>query len=127
MSQGTKYNSFKDNSTLSGTLTLSAASDKFQTADPDGSARTVQLPDLRDHTNDTTSGTGQVGTDLYADHSSGFFVINNAANGDEALNIKGWNGTNTTTTLGTPTQAESAICYWTGSTKGWIVNVVSNA
>lgn len=125
MSQGTKYNS-TNVETLSGNKTLVATDAKFQILDPTA-ARDVTLPDLLDSTNDTTSGTGTVGTDVYADHSSGYFVIENTANAAEVISVKGWNGTNSTTALGTPTQNESAICTWTGSTHGWNVNVVANS
>ena len=127
MTQGTKYDSFTD-TVLSGTLTLTASSAKYQRVDPDGSARTVQLPDLRSKTTDINSeATGDFETDRYADMHGGFFHIENYAGGSEVLNIKGWNGTNTTTTLATPDQNESALCYWTGNSKGWVVDVVANA
>jgi hypothetical protein len=117
MSQGTKYNSAE---VQSGTPSLTATSAKYQFIDPAGGNKNCDLPDLRDHTNDATSGTGTVGTDLYADHSSGSFVISNTADASEIITIRGWNGSSTTGTICTPTQNETAILTWTGSTNGWI-------
>jgi hypothetical protein len=117
MSQGTKYNSAE---VQSGAPSLTATSAKYQFIDPDGSGRNCDLPDLRDSTNDTTSGTGTVGTDVFADHSSGSFVISNTANGAEVITIRGWNGSSATGTICTPTQNETAILTWTGATNGWI-------
>ena len=125
MSQGTKYNS-TNVETLTGETTLTATSDKVQVLDPDG-AKTLNLPDLRNATVDATSGTGTVGTALYADHSSGYFLVMNNASGAEVITIKGWNGSATDGTLGTPTQNESAECVWSGSSKGWIVSVSANS
>ena len=116
MSQGTKYNSAE---VQSGQPTLTATSAKYQFIDPTGN-KNLDLPDLRDSTNDATSGTGTVGTDVFADHSSGSFVISNTADGAEVITIRGWNGSSTTGTICTPTQNETAILTWTGSTNGWI-------
>ena len=125
MSQGTKYNS-TNVETLAANKTLVATAAKFQILAPAGD-RDVTLPDIKNDTNDATSGTGTVGTDLFADHNSGFFYIENTANASEVITVKGWNGTNSTTALGTPGQNEAAICYWTGSAHGWNVNVVANS
>jgi len=123
MTQGTKYDSA---TTATGAQTLTATSDKYQFIDPDGTVN-VDLPDLRNETNDTTSGTGVVGTTLYADQSAGHFVISNTAGGAEVMTIRGWNGSSATGTICTPTQNETAILYWTGSTSGWIGTAASDA
>ena len=119
MTQGTKYDS-ASSGTWSAADMLSATSAKFQFIDPGGSARNLDLPDLRNSTNDTTSGTGTVGTDVYADHNMGTFVISNTADGSEVITIRGWNGSSATATICTPTQNETAIVHWTGEDKGWI-------
>ena len=119
MTQGTKYDS-ASSGTLSSADMLSATSAKFQFIDPGGSARNLDLPDLRNSTNDTTSGTGTVGTDVYADHNMGTFIISNTADASEVITIRGWNGSSTTGTICTPTQNETAIVHWTGEDKGWI-------
>ena len=116
---GNKYES-SNAETLSGTKTLAVTDAKHQFLDPGGSARNVDLPDLRNSTNDTTSGTGTVGTDVYADHNMGTFIISNTADASEVITIRGWNGSSTTGTICTPTQSETAILTWTGATNGWI-------
>jgi len=107
MTQGTKYDSATSGNWSAADM-LSATSDKFQ------------FIDLRNSTNDTTSGTGTVGTDVYADHNMGTFVISNTADGSEVITIRGWNGSSATGTICTPTQNETAIVHWTGNDKGWI-------
>ena len=116
MTQGTKYDS---STAVTGTQSLTATSDKFQFIDPAGNVN-VDLPDLRNATNTTTSGTGTVGTALYSDQSAGHFTISNTANAGEVITVRGWNGSSTTGTICTPTQNETAIVTWTGVTSGWI-------
>ena len=120
MTQGTKYTSTSSGDWSSATM-LSATSDKYQFIDPTGSARNLDLPDLRNQTSDSNSeGTGTYGTDRYADQSGGTFVISTTADGAEVITIRGWNGSSTTGTICTPTQNETAIVHWTGATRGWI-------
>jgi hypothetical protein len=52
--------------------------------------------------------------------NSGYFVISNTADAAEVITVRGWNGSSTTGTIMTPTQNETAICVWTGTTSGWI-------
>ena len=66
------------------------------------------------------AGTGTAGTTRYADTQGGFFVISNTADAAEVITVRGWNGSSTTGTIMTPTQNETALCYWTGATNGWI-------
>tara|TARA_R100001463_G_scaffold17895_3_gene45186 strand:- start:499 stop:876 length:378 start_codon:yes stop_codon:yes gene_type:complete len=118
MSQGTKYESSE---VQSGTPSLTATSAKYQFIDPAGGGKNCDLPDLRSATTDINSeGTGTAGTTRYADLQGGFFVISNTADAAEVLTIRGWNGSSTTGTIMTPTQNETAVCYWTGATSGWI-------
>ena len=106
---------------LSGAKTLAVTDAKFQFLDPGGSGRNVDLPDMRTLTTDINSeGTGDAGTDRYADTQGGFFVISNTADAAEVITVRGWNGSTTTGTIMTPTQNETAVCYWTGATNGWI-------
>ena len=120
MSQGTKYSS-SNAETLSGAKTLTATDAKNQFLDPGGSGRNVDLPDMRTLTTDINSeGTGDAGTDRYADTQGGFFVISNTADAAEVITVRGWNGSTTTGTIMTPTQNETGVCYWTGATSGWI-------
>tara|TARA_A100001515_G_C4514273_1_gene191225 strand:- start:272 stop:661 length:390 start_codon:yes stop_codon:yes gene_type:complete len=117
---GNKYES-SNAETLSGAKTLAVTDAKFQFLDPGGSARNVDLPDLRTLTTDTNSeATGDAGTDRYVDAQGGFFSISNTADGSEVITVRGWNGSSTTGTICTPTQNETAFLYWTGATNGWI-------
>ena len=117
---GNKYES-SNAETLSGAKTLAVTDSKYQFLDPGGSARNVDLPDMRPLTTDINSeGTGDAGTDRYVDAQGGFFVISNTADGSEVITVRGWNGSSTTGTIMTPTQNETALCYWTGATNGWI-------
>ena len=117
---GNKYES-SNAETLSGAKSLAVTDAKFQFLDPGGSGRNVDLPDLRTATTDINSeGTGTAGTTRYADTQGGFFVISNTADGSEVITVRGWNGSTTTGTIMTPTQDETAVCYWTGATNGWI-------
>ena len=117
---GNKYES-SSAETLSGAKTLAVTDAKYQFLDPGGSGRNVDLPDMRTLTSDINSeGTGDAGTDRYVDQQTGYFVISNTADAAEVLTIRGWNGSNTTGTIMTPTQNETAICIWTGATNGWI-------
>ncbi len=117
---GNKYES-SNAETLSGAKTLAVTDAKFQFLDPGGSGRNVDLPDMRTLTTDINSeGTGDAGTDRYADTQGGFFVISNTADAAEVITVRGWNGSTTTGTIMTPTQNETAVCYWTGATNGWI-------
>lgn len=117
---GNKYDS-SSAETLSGAKTLAVTDAKFQFLDPGGSGRNCDLPDLRTATTDINSeGTGTAGTTRYADTQGGFFVISNTADAAEVITVRGWNGSSTTGTIMTPTQNETAVCYWTGSTSGWI-------
>ena len=117
---GNKYES-SNAETLSGAKTLAVTDAKFQFLDPGGSGRNVDLPDMRTLTTDINSeGTGDAGTDRYADTQGGFFVISNTADAAEVITVRGWNGSTTTGTIMTPTQDETAVCYWTGATNGWI-------
>ena len=117
---GNKYES-SNAETLSGAKTLAVTDSKYQFLDPGGSGRNVDLPDMRTLTTDINSeGTGDAGTDRYVDAQSGFFVISNTADGSEVITVRGWNGSTTTGTIMTPTQNETAVCYWTGATNGWI-------
>jgi hypothetical protein len=117
---GNKYDS-SNAETLSGAKTLAVTDAKFQFLDPGGSARNVDLPDLRTLTTDTNSeGTGDAGTDRYVDAQGGYFVISNTADGSEVITVRGWNGSSTTGTICTPTQNETALLHWTGATNGWI-------
>ena len=117
---GNKYES-SNAETLSGAKTLAVTDSKYQFLDPGGSGRNVDLPDMRTLTTDINSeGTGDAGTDRYVDAQSGFFVISNTADGSEVITVRGWNGSSTTGTIMTPTQNETAVCYWTGATNGWI-------
>lgn len=117
---GNKYES-SNAETLSGAKTLAVTDAKFQFLDPGGSGRNVDLPDMRTLTTDINSeGTGDAGTDRYADTQGGFFVISNTADAAEVITVRGWNGSSTTGTIMTPTQNETAVCYWTGATNGWI-------
>ena len=77
--------------TLSGTLTLTKSSASHQALDPGGSARNVDLPDM-----------GAFG--------SGTFHIDNTADGSEVITLR--DAANSNATVGTPTQNESATCYW---------------
>ena len=120
MTQGTKYTSTSSGDWSSATM-LSATSDKYQFIDTAGSARNLDLPDLRNQTSDSNSeGTGTYGTDRYVDMNQGTFIISNTADGSEVMTIRGWNGSSTTGTICTPTQNETAILTWTGATSGWI-------
>ena len=117
---GNKYES-SNAETLSGAKTLAVTDAKFQFLDPGGSGRNVDLPDMRTLTTDINSeGTGDAGTDRYVDTQGGFFVISNTADAAEVITVRGWNGSTTTGTIMTPTQNETAVCYWTGATNGWI-------
>ena len=117
---GNKYES-SNAETLSGAKTLAVTDSKYQFLDPGGSGRNVDLPDMRTLTTDINSeGTGDAGTDRYADTQGGFFVISNTADAAEVITVRGWNGSTTTGTIMTPTQNETAVCYWTGATNGWI-------
>lgn len=117
---GNKYES-SSAETLSGAKTLAVTDAKYQFLDPGGSNRNVDLPDMRTLTTDINSeGTGDAGTDRYADTQGGFFVISNTADAAEVITVRGWNGSSTTGTIMTPTQNETAVCYWTGATNGWI-------
>ena len=117
---GNKYNS-SNAETLSGAKTLAVTDAKFQFLDPGGSARNVDLPDLRTLTTDTNSeATGDAGTDRYVDAQGGYFVISNTADAAEVITVRGWNGSSTTGTICTPTQNETALLHWTGATNGWI-------
>ena len=117
---GNKYES-SNAETLSGAKSLAVTDAKFQFLDPGGSARNCDLPDLRTATTDINSeGTGTAGTTRYADTQGGFFVISNTADAAEVITVRGWNGSSTTGTIMTPTQNETALCYWTGATNGWI-------
>lgn len=117
---GNKYES-SNAETLSGAKSLAVTDAKFQFLDPGGSGRNVDLPDMRTLTTDINSeGTGDAGTDRYADTQGGFFVISNTADAAEVITVRGWNGSSTTGTIMTPTQNETAVCYWTGATNGWI-------
>ena len=117
---GNKYES-SNAETLSGAKTLAVTDSKYQFLDPGGSGRNVDLPDMRTLTTDINSeGTGDAGTDRYADTQGGFFVISNTADAAEVITVRGWNGSSTTGTIMTPTQDETAVCYWTGATNGWI-------
>ena len=117
---GNKYES-SNAETLSGAKTLAVTDSKYQFLDPGGSGRNVDLPDMRTLTTDINSeGTGDAGTDRYADTQGGFFVISNTADAAEVITVRGWNGSTTTGTTMTPTQNETAICIWTGATNGWI-------
>ena len=117
---GNKYDS-SNAETLSGAKSLAVTDAKYQFLDPGGSARNVDLPDMRTLTTDINSeGTGDAGTDRYVDTQGGFFVISNTADAAEVITVRGWNGSSTTGTIMTPTQNETAVCYWTGSTSGWI-------
>ena len=117
---GNKYES-SNAETLSGAKTLAVTDAKFQFLAPGGSGRNVDLPDMRTLTTDINSeGTGDAGTDRYADTQGGFFVISNTADAAEVITVRGWNGSTTTGTIMTPTQNETAVCYWTGATNGWI-------
>ena len=117
---GNKYES-SNAETLSGAKTLAVTDAKFQFLDPGGSARNVDLPDLRTLTTDTNSeGTGDAGTDRYVDAQGGYFVISNTADASEVITVRGWNGSSTTGTICTPTQNETALLHWTGATNGWI-------
>ena len=117
---GNKYES-SNAETLSGAKTLAVTDSKYQFLDPGGSARNVDLPDMRTLTTDINSeGTGTAGTTRYADTQGGFFVISNTADAAEVITVRGWNGSSTTGTIMTPTQNETAVCYWTGATSGWI-------
>ena len=96
---GNKYDS-SNAETLSGAKTLAVTDAKFQFLDPGGSARNVDLPDLRTLTTDTNSeGTGDAGTDRYVDAQGGYFVISNTADGSEVITVRGWNGSSTTGTI----------------------------
>tara|TARA_R100000458_G_C8159435_1_gene164092 strand:- start:321 stop:704 length:384 start_codon:yes stop_codon:yes gene_type:complete len=120
MTQGTKYDS-ANTANWSAADMLSATSAKFQFIDPNGSARNLDLPDLRSATTDINSeGTGDRETTRYADQHGGTFVISNTADASEVITIRGWNGSSTTGTICTPTQNETAIVHWTGATSGWI-------
>ena len=77
--------------TLSGTATLTAGSASVQRLDPGGAGRNVDLPDLGDY------GQGKV-------------VIVNTADAAEVITIR--DAANSNATVGTPTQAESAVCVW---------------
>ena len=116
MTQGTKYDS---STAVTGTQSLTATSDKFQFIAPAGNVN-VDLPDLRNATNTTTSGTGTVGTALYSDQSAGHFTISNTANAGEVITVRGWNGSSTTGTICTPARDETAYLDWTGNVSGWI-------
>jgi len=117
---GNKYES-SNAEDLSGAKTLAVTDAKYQFLNPDGSGRNVDLPDLRTLTTDINSeGTGDAGTDRYVDAQGGFFVISNTADAAEVITVRGWNGSSTTGTIMTPTQNETALCYWTGATNGWI-------
>ena len=117
---GNKYES-SNAETLSGAKTLAVTDSKYQFLDPGGSGRNVDLPDMRTLTTDINSeGTGDAGTDRYVDTQGGFFVISNTADAAEVITVRGWNGSSTTGTIMTPTQNETALCYWTGATNGWI-------
>ena len=117
---GNKYES-SNAETLSGAKTLAVTDSKYQFLDPGGSGRNVDLPDMRTLTTDINSeGTGDAGTDRYVDAQSGFFVLSNTADGSEVITVRGGNGSSTTGTIMTPTQNETALCYWTGATNGWI-------
>ena len=117
---GNKYES-SNAETLSGAKTLAVTDSKYQFLDPGGSGRNVDLPDMRTLTTDINSeGTGDAGTDRYVDAQGGFFVISNTADAAEVITVRGWNGSSATGTIMTPTQNETALCYWTGATNGWI-------
>ena len=117
---GNKYDS-SNAETLSAAKSLAVTDAKYQFLDPGGSARNVDLPDLRAKTSDSNSeGTGTYGTDRYIDMNSGYFVISNTADGSEVITVRGWNGSSTTGTICTPTQNETAMVVWTGITSGWI-------
>ncbi len=117
---GNKYDSSAAE-TLSGTKTLAVTDAKHQFLDPGGSARNVDLPDLRNQTTDSNSeGTGTYGTDRYVDMHGASFIISNTADASEVITVRGWNGSSTTGTICTPTQNETAILTWTGATNGWI-------
>ena len=94
--------------TLDDTLTLTKSSASHQAIDPDGSARNVDLPDM-----------GKYG--------SGIFVIDNTAGGAEVITLR--DAANSSATVGTPTQNESATCHWSadGSSGKWICVVGSAA
>ncbi len=82
--------------TLSGHLVLTAGDDAYQAIDPAGT-RNVTLPDLG------SSGRGMV-------------VIDNTADASEVITIK--DGANSSATIGTPTQNESAVCHFSEGT--WV-------